>query len=266
MIEKIIHYCWFGRAPLPEMAIMCINSWKKCLPEYEIKEWNEDNFDVNMIPYTKEAYKEKKYAFVSDFARFWVLYKYGGVYFDTDVEVIKPINDILARGAFMGIENLLSPNSGAIPNVAPGLGMAVEANNPFCKEIIQMYKNTHYINQDGSKNEITIVKYTTDLLVSRGLRNVQGIQQVGNIYIYPKEYFCPLDYGVMRLNLTENTRTIHHYSASWKSPVHQYVLNKLRQKSILPITFRRHILYVYAYAKYEGIAVAFKEIISKIKK
>ena len=117
MIPKIIHYCWFGRNPLPESAQKCIASWKKFLPDYEIKEWNEDNFDVNIIPYTKEAYEAKKYAFVSDYARFWILYKYGGLYFDTDVEVIKPMDDIIERGPFMGIE--VPANNAGTPKVAP---------------------------------------------------------------------------------------------------------------------------------------------------
>ena len=104
MIPKIIHYCWFGRNPLPPLALECIASWRKFLPDYEIKEWNEDNFDVNSIPYTAEAYRQKKYAYVSDYARFCILYQYGGIYFDTDVEVIKPLNDIIAKGNFMGFE------------------------------------------------------------------------------------------------------------------------------------------------------------------
>ena len=106
-IPKTIHYCWFGRNPLPSLAIKCIASWKKYLPDYEIKEWNEDNFDVNVIPYTREAYAAKKYAFVSDYARFKILYEEGGLYFDTDVEVIKPFDDIIARGAFMGVNVML---------------------------------------------------------------------------------------------------------------------------------------------------------------
>ena len=124
-IPKIIHYCWFGGKPLPKSAIKCINSWKKFFPDYEIKEWNESNFDVNMIPYTKEAYAAKKYAFVSDFARFWVPHEYGGIYFDTDVEVIRPMDDIIARGAYLGMENRTAIN--------PGLGMAAPAGHPFYK-------------------------------------------------------------------------------------------------------------------------------------
>ena len=121
MIPKIIHYCWFGRGEKPALAKKCIASWRKFFPDYEIKEWNEGNFDVNIIPYTAEAYACKKYAFVSDYARFWVLYKYGGLYFDTDVEVIRPMDDIVARGPFMGIET--PATFGNLPNVAPGLGL-----------------------------------------------------------------------------------------------------------------------------------------------
>ena len=115
MIPKIVHYCWFGRGELTPLAKKCIASWRLFFPGYEIKEWNEDNFDVNIIPYTADAYKAGKYAFVSDYARFWVLYHFGGVYFDTDVEVIRPMDDVLEKGAFMGIELL-----GAKPAVAPG--------------------------------------------------------------------------------------------------------------------------------------------------
>ena len=103
-IPKVIHYCWFGGNPLPELAQRCIDSWRKYLPDYEIKEWNESNFNVNIIPYTAEAYQQGKYAFVSDYARFWILYRYGGIYFDTDVEVIRPLDDVLDRGGFMGFE------------------------------------------------------------------------------------------------------------------------------------------------------------------
>ena len=111
MIPKIIHYCWFGGNPLPELAMKCIESWRTYFPDYEIKEWNEDNFDVNIIPYTKEAYENKKYAFVSDYARFWILYNHGGIYFDTDVEVIKKMDDIIEKGSFMGCEKKVTKDS-----------------------------------------------------------------------------------------------------------------------------------------------------------
>ena len=122
MIPKIIHYCWFGGNPLPASAQKCIASWRKYFPDYEIWEWNEDNFDVIIIPYTCEAYSVKKYAFVSDYVRFWVLYQYGGLYFDTDVEVIRPMDDIVECGAFMGIE--VAPQPGVtVLEVVPGFGL-----------------------------------------------------------------------------------------------------------------------------------------------
>ncbi len=131
-IPKIIHYCWFGGNPLPQMAQRCIDSWKKYLPDYEIKQWDETNFDVNIIPYTRQAYEAKKYAFVSDYARFLILYQYGGLYFDTDVEVIKPLDDIVAKGPFMGCQDKYTPRGDVYSlHVAPGLGLGVYAGHPI---------------------------------------------------------------------------------------------------------------------------------------
>ena len=215
MIPKVIHYCWFGRNPLPPLAIKCIESWKKFFPDYEIKEWNEDNFDVNMIPYIKEAYEVKKYAFVSDFARFWILYKYGGLYFDTDVEVIKPMDDIIACGSFMGCEDEATISN--VANVAPGLGLGVVPEHKFYKEMIELYSGINFYKETGL-NTVTVVEYTTKLLEKKGYKISNSIQIVDNIWIYPKEYFCPLDYKKNRLQITDKTCTIHHYMASWLTP------------------------------------------------
>lgn len=213
MIPKVIHYCWFGRNPLPPLAIKCIASWKKYLPDYEIKEWNEDNFDVNMIPYTREAYAAKKYAFVSDFARFWILYKYGGLYFDTDVEVIKPMDDIVARGPFMGCEKVDS-NFGL--GVNPGLALCAYPGLDLYKKILDLYSTLHFLLPDDKLNLKTVVDYTTETLYEYGLKNVNTIQHCSGIWIYPQEYFCPKDAGSGRMsNLTPNTYSIHHYTASW---------------------------------------------------
>lgn len=126
MIPKIIHYCWFGRNPLPGSAERCIASWRKFLPDYEIREWNEDNFDIDVSRYARQAYDAGKYAFTSDYARFWILYNYGGLYFDTDVEVIRPLDDIIARGPFMGCEHDAKSDADASDlGIAPGLGLGV---------------------------------------------------------------------------------------------------------------------------------------------
>ena len=185
MIPKIIHYCWFGRNPLPESAVKCINSWKKFFPDYEIKEWNEDNFDVNIIPYTREAYEAKKYAFVSDYARMWILYHYGGLYFDTDVEVIKSMDDIVARGPFMGIE--VEAKGDEYPLVAPGLGLGAEPMMDLYRNIMDYYAPLHFVCEDGSFNQVTVVKHVTNVLVEHGLKQTNELQQVAGVWIYPRD-------------------------------------------------------------------------------
>lgn len=213
MIPKIIHYCWFGRNSLPASAQKYIASWHKFLPDYEIKEWNEDNFDVNIIPYTQQAYEAKKYAFVSDYARFWVLYRYGGLYFDTDVELIRPLNDIIERGAFMGIEQSASLNGK--PMVAPGLGLGVEAGHPFYERMLEIYNGFKFYKADGSLNDVTIVTYTTRELYAHGMIPSDDLQIVNGIWIYPADYFCPMDSTTGITKITERSVSIHHYDCSW---------------------------------------------------
>lgn len=212
MIPQKIHYCWFGRNPLPESALKCIASWRKFFPDYEIIEWNEDNFDVNTIPYTAQAYEAKKYAFVSDYARYKILYEHGGLYFDTDVEIIKPLNDIISKGAFMGFEIDATEQT---PGVNPGLGFGIVPKMSVFAEIIEGYKKRTFINTDGTFNEITIVKYTTDILSKHGLKQISGIQHVAGIYLYPSDYFNPLEDNTGILHITENTRSIHWYAKTW---------------------------------------------------
>ena len=223
MIPKIIHYCWFGRNPLPPLAQECIASWRKYLPDYEIKEWNEDNFNVNIIPYTAEAYRQKKYAFVSDYARFWILHQFGGIYFDTDVEVIRPMDDIIAAGNFMGFER--DPDGENTPgryaprycfSVALGLGFGMEASHPFLKKMLDIYAGMKFeLPPEDISWYKTIVAYTTEALCKEGLQNVSGIQSVMGINIYPHEYFAPINVLTSRLNITPNTRTVHRYMGSW---------------------------------------------------
>lgn len=234
-IPKIIHYCWFGGNPLPNVALKCIETWKKYLPDYEIKRWDESNFDVNIIPYTRQAYEAKKYAFVSDYARFWILYKYGGLYFDTDVEVIKPLDDIIAAGPFMGCQNKYDNTKSAIDlGVAPGLGIASYNAHPIYKEILQLYDTLTFINEDGTLNLKTVVLYTTELLISHGLVNSPQIQNVADINIYPWDYFCPMS-PTLVLELTKNSRTIHLFSATWESrsvKVRKWIKRKMGYKIV----------------------------------
>lgn len=234
MIPKIIHYCWFGRNPLPKSALKCIASWKKFFPDYVIKEWNEDNFDVNIIPYTQQAYEAKKYAFVSDYARFWILYHYGGVYFDTDVEVIKPMDDIIKKGPFMGMETSGLNGNGSIA-VAPGLGIASNEANPAYRFFLDEYEGLHFYDENNEINHYSMIPMVSHFFVDNGLNGLnKRIETIAGIDIYPTDYFNPYNSRTGELVITENSRSIHWYSASWLSWKDRLLLRlKRRVRSFL---------------------------------
>jgi hypothetical protein len=184
------------------------------MPDYEIIEWNEDNYDVNKIAYTAEAYAAKKYAFVSDYARFDILYQHGGLYFDTDVEVIKPFDDIVANGPFMGCE--IDAKKGDSIAVAPGLGLGVNPGLGLYAEILAHYDSVVFLNPDGIPNtKDNVVTITTRILCNHGLKLTTEIQQCAGVWIYPNTYFSPKDIDTKKLTITEDTRSIHHYDATW---------------------------------------------------
>lgn len=201
------------RHPLPDDAKKCIASWRRFFPDYEIREWNERNVDVSICKYTAQAYEAKKYAFVSDYVRFYAMNVYGGVYFDTDVEVVAPMDDIIAAGPFMGIEKSTATNGlsqGGEVGVATGLGMAALPGMKFHKTVLDYYDNLSFDINDG-----TVVKHTTELLKKFGFKNANVMQKVAGITIYPDEYFCPMDSTTGIITMTPRTVAIHHYACSW---------------------------------------------------
>ena len=241
MIPRIIHYCWFGGKPFPELARKCISSWERFLPEYEIREWNESNFNIDVMPYVREAYDAKKYAFVSDVARFWILYNEGGLYFDTDVEIIRPLDDIVCRGSFMGFEDSGVSEYG----VAPGLGLGVNPGLGLYKEILDYYSKEHFKSGGGKVNLETVVSRVTRILVQHGLKADNTIQEVAGVTIYPYDFFCPIRTTDGKLRITDNTVSIHHYAASWTTPAHRILrkvfidLGAIRMKVFLGDIMRR---------------------------
>lgn len=260
MIPKKIHYCWFGGNPLTELGERCLESWKKYFPDYEIVEWNESNYDVHKIPYISQAYNEKKYAFVSDFARFDILYEHGGLYFDTDVEVIKSMDKIIEQGAFAGVEFPGKLNA--------GLGLASPAASPIYKEILDSYRKSTFITENGQKDLTTVVTRVSDIFKKYGFTDENKIQKIADVTIYPVEYFCPKDYETGILTITDNTYSIHHYDASWVDDFGKKV-NQIKNKIYTSIDnkmFRKLFLSVSVFVlrvKTFGLLKSFKHYFNK---
>lgn len=208
MIPKIIHYCWFGGNPLPNSAEKCIKSWKKYCPDYEIIEWNESNFDINSNKYVREAYENKKFAFVTDYVRLYAMYNYGGIYMDTDVEVLKPLDSFLNNQAFSGFET-----SGYVPT---GL-MASEKKFPLFGELLEYYKDRSFVNPDGSFDTTTNTVTITNICKSRGLVLNNQFQVIDGFALYPSDYFCVKNTHTGIIEKTENSFSIHHFNASWNT-------------------------------------------------
>jgi len=204
-IPKIIHYCWFGPNELPETEQKCIESWKKQLPDYQIMFWNEKNFDVNSVEYVKQAYELKKYAFVSDYVRFKVLYEYGGIYLDTDQEVLKNLDEFLEDDIVLGFENRTM--------IAAGLIGAIP-KHPFTKNVMDYY-HSHVFVENNVMDTTTIVQIMTEILVKKGFLKENKDQIINKIHLYERDYFYPklLDDG--KFKITERTVALHHGSASW---------------------------------------------------
>lgn len=240
MIPKVIHYCWFGGNPLPDSAIKCIESWKKYCPDYKIIQWNEKNYNVLKNKYMADAYKEKKWAFVSDYARVDIVYTYGGIYFDTDVELIASIDFLLNDKLFCGWENrdpLLDKIGQNYENsVAFGLGFGAEKEHIVLKRILEMYEKISFYNCDGTLNLIACPKYQTNALTEFGLDTKERIfQKLDFATIYPEDYFSPKSILTGKIHLTNNTVAIHHFSMSWVSIEERQILNiKWKLCEVLP--------------------------------
>ena len=209
MIEKKIHYCWFGGKKLPEEAIKCIESWKKYCPDFEIIEWNEKNFDISENMYVLEAYKAHKWAFITDYVRLKVLFDYGGIYMDTDVEVKKPLDQFLGNKGFSGFED----EKFAITAI-----MGCEKGNLIIGDLLNYYNGRHFVMPDGTYDMTTNVVTITNYFVSKGLLLNNKLQDIEGFVLYPKDFFCPKDHATGKIKCTKNTYTIHHFAGSWHTP------------------------------------------------
>lgn len=208
MPKKYIHYCWFGDKPLPKLAKKCIKSWQKYLPDYEIIRWSEENVDLNECPFIKEAYEKKKWAFVADYTRTKALYEYGGIYFDTDMEVTKNIDFLLDKETFLGVEDSNMVNA--------AIWGASKPKSKFPKELLDFYKSQQGFD-DSDIYSISIPRIITKILDKYGFNHHSNEIQILNksIYVYPREYFYPLSYDHQNNVFTENTCTVHYFDATW---------------------------------------------------
>lgn len=221
MIPKIIHYCWFGGNPLPPLTVKCIASWKQYLPEYEIIEWNEQNFPIDDFIFAQQALENRKFAFISDVCRLYALDLMGGIYMDTDVEVLKPLDDFLPLTAFSGFEN---------DDFVPTGIMGSEKGGQWVKELLRYYDNKPFVNANGALEMTSNTYIITQMMKAKGFVMNNKFQETsGYVTFYPNDYFCPKSYKTGSIDLTENSYCIHHFAKSW-IPKHKRWRNNFKMK------------------------------------
>lgn len=221
MIPKIIHYCWFGGKPMPKLESRCMESWQRMLPDYKVMRWDESNFDVYAHPFTASAYKAKKYAFVADYVRLYALMQYGGVYLDTDVEILKSFDDLLELEAFGGFETPEVLQTGV-------LGMCKDT--PVLREYFDIYQHIPYeVDEKGNNLTPANSSILTQLLSKYGLRLDNSRQSINGMELFPQEYFCPIDQATREIVVTPSTYTVHYLSGSW-FPMRAKMKNALKKR------------------------------------
>lgn len=227
MIPKTIHYCWFGGNPKPELAKKCISSWKKYCSDYEIIEWNESNFDIQSAPlFVQQAYEAKKWAFVTDYVRLKIVFDHGGIYFDTDVELINPPDRLLSEHAFFGFEDGI--------HIATGLGFGAEKNAYILVEMMDEYESLGFATQLEEKRLIPCPVYNTEVLLRHGLRQDDSEQLLeGMVRILPTAVLCPINYITGVKKVQKNTISIHWFAASWQSETTRKIQRKAQVLSRL---------------------------------
>ena len=214
MIPKIIHYIWFGGKPFPAKVQQCIDSWHKYMPDYKFMLWNEDTFDVNSVPFTKQAYENKKWAFVSDYVRIYALNKFGGWYLDTDIEILKPLAPFEDNRMILGTDS-----NGALTAL-----MGSEKAHPVWQQILDVYNNMSFVREDGSFNITVNNLYIQDTLQAYGFVVDNKYQELKEgILVYPDEYFHVADLEKGTINKTHNSYAIHWHTLLWTSNMSHFM-------------------------------------------
>ena len=252
----LIHYCWFGKKNKPPIVLKCIDSWRRLHPYAKIIEWNEDNFNVECCAYVKKAYDEGKWAFVSDYCRYYVLYHFGGIYLDTDVELIRSLNGLPL--SFVGFEFGASV-------VNSGLIRGAEAGDKVCALMLASYEEDCFVFPDGTLNLRTVCDRETKILLKYGLKLENKVQTICKTIVYPEDYFCPYNYLTGRNVLTKNTYSIHHFAASWLTKKEREILELTRRLSVvMPSALARSLAVFFKSIQHDGLHTTCVKILKKL--
>lgn len=258
MIPKIIHYGWFGGKSKPELALKCIESWKTYCPDYEIIEWNESNFDLNLYCYTKEAFETKNMAFITDVVRLYALYNYGGIWMDTDVELVKSLDSLLQYEAVSGFEKAWSVQTAL---------MGSEKGQKMVKELLGEYNDLHFIKKDGTLDLTTNVMRITNACKKYGFIPNNTFQTLNGFTLLPNDYLCPKNYDTKDVIITNNTICIHHFAGSWLPEEVKYMEKKYsKYKKFLPQKIAMYLAVFVATKKFHGIVAAIKKMFKWMKR
>lgn len=260
MIPRKIHYCWFGGAPLSNMAQKCIASWEKYCPDYEIIRWDESNYDINKCQYMRQAYEEKKWGFVPDYARVDIVNQYGGIYMDTDVELIKPLDDILECSMYCGFENDTKTNF--------GLGFGAEPGHPLLHLILERYETLSFYKDDGTLNLTPSPVYQTEELLKWGLVPNNTYQKLNDgVIVFPREYLCPRELDSEEITITNKTISIHHFDGSWLPEESRYAAKlRMKYKKFDFLHIMPYVAQFIAIVKYKGFLSVAKKVWKKFGK
>ncbi len=250
-IPRKIHYCWFGGGVKSELIQRCIASWRKYCPDCEIIEWNETNYDVNKNKYMQQAYQEKRWSFACDYARLDIVYENGGIYFDTDVELIKNIEVLFSGNGFIGFES--KTKSQKTYNVNTGQGFGAPLHCDIIKQLRDCYNDLSFIDEYGNANVQPCPLYNTEVFKKNGLILNNRFQVIHGFDVYPAEYFCPYHWDCNKMNITENTFSIHHFNASWLSDSEKKKRKIQRRLDWVIHTPNRLLLQILGSSKYDQL-------------
>ncbi|GAA4892407.1 glycosyltransferase [Flaviramulus aquimarinus] len=247
MIPKIIHFCWLSGDDYPELIKKCMESWKTKLPDYEFVLWDTKKFDINATLWTKQAFDKKKYAFAADYIRLYAVYKYGGIYLDTDVEVLKKFDDFLSLPYFIGNQYDGFPEAAIF---------GAEKNADWLQECLKYYKNRSFVKEDGSLDTVVLPEImqsqikktkTIALMTPSDIKNIsKTIINNNTLYLFPSEYFSPKNFKTNKILKTKNSYTIHHYDSAWLSFMNK---KRLKLESLIGVSNAERVIKFLALRK-----------------